>query len=95
MKFVNMDKLTVKTSGPKKPVRLRVVPEQPTEQLVKKYLEEFRSDERYFLADEAISQLVKQFPRNSHLEHASQSNRDQRPLQNQHLSNISNGSSHP
>ncbi len=46
-----------------------VIPEAPTDRLLQHYLAAFRADERYFLADQAIIQLVAQFPQNTHLEH--------------------------
>ena len=46
-----------------------VVPDSATPQLVEIYLQKFRSDERYFLADQAITELVTKFPGNSVLEH--------------------------
>ena len=48
---------------------MKRVPDKPTEELVEKYLDAFRSDERYFLADQAIIELVKKFPKNAVLEH--------------------------
>jgi hypothetical protein len=47
----------------------RAIPQTPTEQLVQQYLVEFRCDERYFLADKAILELVQQFPNNKALKH--------------------------
>jgi hypothetical protein len=47
----------------------RIAPIYPTELLVEQYLRRFRSDERYFLADQAITELVERFPDNSRLEH--------------------------
>lgn len=69
MELVSINNLTLKIRAKQNKAKSHIVPEQPTEQLVTKYLEKFRSDERYFLADEAISQLVKQFPKNSDLNH--------------------------
>ena len=48
---------------------MRAIPEQPTVGLVSRYLSEFRSDERYFLAEEAIIDLVEKFPSNKEFKH--------------------------
>lgn len=42
--------------------------EPPTPQLIERYVEQFRGDERYFLADEAILSLFQTFPRNLRLQ---------------------------
>ena len=47
----------------------RAIPENPTEQLVQHYLDVFHADERYFLADKAILELVEQFRDNTTLQH--------------------------
>jgi hypothetical protein len=42
--------------------------EVPTNDLVNKYIDLFKNDERYFIADKAISNLVKSYPNNKLIE---------------------------
>lgn len=47
----------------------RAIPQIPSVELVQHYLDVFQADERYFLADRAILDLVEKFPKNAELEH--------------------------
>jgi len=44
-----------------------VILQEPTQELVSRYINEFNTDERYYPADVAIGNLIAKFPKNKHV----------------------------